>query len=154
MRATYEKGAAMPGKIVVGYDASDASTRALNFAVERAKAEGTGVIIAHVLEWSPYSFLTPEEIEERHKRRSEELKRAEEAVVAPAVKALADSGLQVETAMKFGHIADTLCRIANEEGASQIVVARTGETGLASRIFGSVAGSLIQSAPVPVTIVP
>ncbi len=144
----------MSGKILVGFDASDASQRALNFAVERAKAEGCTLVVAHVLEWSPYSFLTPEEIEERHKRRTLELERAKTAVLDPALKALAASGLTVETALKFGHIADTLCAIAKETGASQIVVARTGETGLASRIFGSVAGSLIQSAPVAVTIVP
>ena len=59
----------MSAKIVVGYDGSEASNRALEFAVERAREEGGSIVVAHVLEWSAYSFLTPSELEERHKRR-------------------------------------------------------------------------------------
>jgi len=69
----------MSGKFVVGYDGSEAAQRALDFAIDRAAAQGGSVLIAHVLEWSPYSFLTPNELEERHKRRREELERAETA---------------------------------------------------------------------------
>lgn len=144
----------MSQKIVVGYDASSSAQSALEFAVKIAKAQGYSVIIAHVLEWSPYSFLTPTELEERHKRRGEELERAETAVLAPVVKKLKDSGVEVTTALKYGHIAETLCDIAKEAGASQMVIGRTGHSGLSSRLFGSVAGSLAQAAPVPVTIVP
>ena len=66
----------MPTKYVVACDGSSASGRAVKAAVEQAKLTGASLLLVHVLEWSPYSFLTPEEIEERHKRRSEELKRA------------------------------------------------------------------------------
>ncbi len=144
----------MSHKIVVGYDDSDSAKSALAFAIEVAEARGGSIVIAHVLDWSPYSFLTPEELEERHKRRSEELERAEAAVLAPAVKSLKGSGLKISTALKYGRIAETLGNIAEEAGAKQIVIGRNGEPGLTSRVFGSVAISLAQSAPVPVTIVP
>ena len=144
----------MPKKIVVGYDGSESANRALSFAVDRAKAQGGGIVVAHVLEWSPYSFLTPNELEERHKRRNEELARAEEAVLNPVVASLSGSGVSIETSLKYGNIADTLCAISEDCNAGQIVIGRQGESGLASRLFGSVAGSLAQSAPVPVTIVP
>lgn len=143
----------MSGKIVVGYDGSDASNRALDFAVERAQKTGASLVIAHVLEWSPYSFLTPTELEERHKRRGEELNRAKSALMDPVVAKLADSGVAVETVIKYGHIADTLSAIC-KDGASQIVIGRDGKNSLGARIFGSVAGSLVQTAPVPCTIVP
>jgi nucleotide-binding universal stress UspA family protein len=144
----------MPQKIIVGYDGSETGQSALDFAVDLAKARGADLVLAHVLEWSPYSFLTPEEIEQRHKRRKEELERAETAVLAPVVKKLQGEGVTVTTVLKYGHIADTLCKIATDENASQIVVGRTGESGLSARLFGSVAGSLAQASPVPVTIVP
>lgn len=144
----------MSHKIVVGYDGSDSAKAALAFASDLAKTLGGSIVVAHVLEWSPYSFLTPTELEERHKRRGEELKRAEAAIIAPAVESLKDSGLQVETALKYGNIATTLGNIAGECGANQIVIGRNGEPGLSSRVFGSVAISLAQAAPVPVTIVP
>ncbi|MEI4194555.1 universal stress protein [Roseovarius sp. E0-M6] len=144
----------MPDKIVVGYDGSDGAKRALDFAVEKAKAQGGSIVVAHVLEWSPYSFLTPTELEERHMRRGEELSRAEEHVLSPVVDQLKGSGVEIDTALKYGNIADTLIAIAKEAKANQIVTGRQGESGLASRLFGSVAGSLAQSSPVPVTIVP
>ncbi|MCK0141669.1 universal stress protein [Aliiroseovarius sp. F20344] len=144
----------MSHKIVVGYDGSDSANAALAFATDLAKTLGGSIVVAHVLEWSPYSFLTPTELEERHKRRGEELARAEAAILAPAVESLKDSGLQIDTALKYGNIATTLGEIAGECGANQIVIGRNGEPGLSSRVFGSAAISLAQAAPVPVTIVP
>lgn len=144
----------MSRKIVVGYDGSAASQRALDFAITRATAQGDSIIIAHVLEWSPYSFLTPSEIEERHKRRKEELDRAETAIIAPMMKKIEAAGVPVTSTLKYGHIADTLCKIAEDEGAALIFIGRMGQSGLSSRIFGSVAGTLAQVSPVPVTIVP
>lgn len=144
----------MSHKIVVGYDGSDSAKSALDFAIEVARARSGSIVVAHVLDWSPYSFLTPEELEERHKRRSEELTRAEKAILAPAVESLKDSGIEIGTALKYGRVAETLASIAKDEGAGQIVIGRNGEPGLSSRVFGSVAISLAQGAPVPVTIVP
>ena len=144
----------MSGKFVVGYDGSEASNRALDFAVERAKMQGGSVLVAHVLEWSPYSFLTPTELEERHKRRNEELARAKSALMDPVVERLADSGVSVETEIKYGHIAKVLADICKSSGAAQIVIGRDGESSLGSRVFGSVASTLAQAAPVPCTIVP
>ena len=141
-------------KIVVGYDGSEASRRALDFAISRAGAQGDSIIIAHVLEWSPYSFLTPNEIEERHQRRKEELQRAEEMLIQPMVRLVEAEGIPVSTAMRYGHIAETLCKIAQDENAALIFIGRMGHSGFTSRIFGSVAGTLAQASPVPVTIVP
>ncbi|TCO72827.1 universal stress protein [Rhodovulum euryhalinum] len=144
----------MTGKILVGFDGSDSAARAVDYALGHATAEGAGLVIAHVLEWSPYSFLTPEELAERHKRRNEELARAESALLAPLLERLSGTGVPVETELKYGHIAETLCGIATDHGASQIVIGRTGHSLLAARLFGSVAGTLAQAAPIPVTIVP
>ena len=144
----------MTNTIVVGYDGSESAERALEFAAERAKSQGVSVTVAHVLEWSPYTFLTPEELEERHARRTEELKRAESVVVAPVLERLAGQGIEASADIKYGHIADTLCQIATDRGANQVVIGRTGHSSLTSRIFGSVAGTLAQVSPVPVTIVP
>ena len=144
----------MTGKIVVGYDGSAAGRRALDFAIERAQAQGASVLVAHILEWSPYSFLTPEELEERHKRRNEEMKRAEDAILTPVMEKLADKGIQVESLIQYGHIAEKLTQIAKETGAMQLIVGRDGQGSLAARMFGSTAGTLVQISTVPTTIVP
>ncbi|GGH26673.1 Nucleotide-binding universal stress protein, UspA family [Cribrihabitans marinus] len=145
----------MTTRFVVGYDGSTASRRALDFALERAEASGAEVLVAHILEWSPYSFLTPNELEERHMRRKEELARAESALIAPLKSELEASPVPVETTLKYGNVADTLCALAKDSGATQIFIGRKGEGGgFAARVFGSVAGTLAQCAPVPCTIVP
>ena len=144
----------MSDKFVVGYDGSEPARRALEFAAARAQAQGGKIVLAHVLEWSPYSFLTPTELEERHKRRREEMARAEEAVLAPVVAELTDRGVPVESVIRYGNIAEILGKIASETGAVQIIVGREGHSALEARIFGSVAGTLVQTAPVPCTIVP
>lgn len=144
----------MTGRYVVAYDGSPAGRRAVDFAVALAGATGAEIVVAHVLDWSPYSFLTREEIAERHKRREEELARARSALLAPLTKALRAGGTEVETEIRYGKVVDTLLAIARDHRAAQIVTGRTGEAGPANRLFGSVAGTLAQVSPVPVTIVP
>lgn len=144
----------MSNTVVVAYDGSNSADTAINFAVDLAKSLGASLVVAHVLEWSPYSFLTPNEIEERHVRRQEELERAETAVVAPVMEKLKAAGVTAEATIKYGQVAETLISIAQEASATQIVMGRTGHSSLSSRLFGSVAGSLAQVSPVAVTIVP
>lgn len=144
----------MPGKILVAVDGSDAGARALAFAHARAKSEGWSLMLVHVLEWSPYTFLTKEELEERHARRKQELARAEAAIITPMAAKFMGQGVEIETAIKYGHVTETICDVATEIGAKEIVTGRTGNSGVMSRVFGSVAGSLAQVAPVPCTIVP
>lgn len=144
----------MSNVIVVGYDDSPSSQRAVEFAKGLAKEAGASLVIAHVLDWSPYSFLTPTELEERHKRRKEELSRAEDALLKPVVENLAAEGLKVDSVIRYGKIADTLCEIATEKGAQQLIIGRIGEDGVIARFFGSVAGAVAMSSPVPCTIIP
>ena len=70
---------------LVGVSDGGGSNSAVDFAANRAKASGASVTILHVLDWSPFSFLTPEELNERHKRREEELGRGQTAIVDPIV---------------------------------------------------------------------
>jgi nucleotide-binding universal stress UspA family protein len=144
----------MSEKIVVAYDGSDSAQRAVDLAIARASANGAEVVVAHILEWSPYSFLTPSEIEERHKRRTKELDRAETAILAPVLDRIAKAGVSVSSELRYGHIAETLCTVATENSASEMIIGRTGHSSLSSRIFGSVVGTLAQAAPCAVTIVP
>ena len=144
----------MTARYLVACDGSPASGRALKLAIAHAKTTGASVILAHVLEWSPYSFLTPEELEERHQRRQEELERAREALVDPLKAAVTDEGVEVEAVIRYGHVAETLVKIAGEEAAAQIFIGRTGHSGFAARVFGSVAATMAQLAPVPCTVVP
>ena len=144
----------MSAVFVVACDGSSVSGRALKLAIEQAKLGGASLVLAHVLEWSPYSFLTPEELEERHARRKKELQRAQEALIDPLLKAVNDEGIEAKAVIRYGHVTETLTEIAKQEGAAQMFIGRTGQSSLAKIVFGSVAAALAQVAPVPCTIVP
>jgi nucleotide-binding universal stress UspA family protein len=143
----------MRGTVLVGVDGSDASRRAVEFARDRAEALGVGLVLVHVIPWSPYSFNTPEENEMRHTRRQAELVYAKEQVLEPAMALVGDVAPCV-TVARHGDRAETLSAIAREHDAAHILVGRTGEGRLRARVFGTVPGQLIQIADVPVTVVP
>jgi nucleotide-binding universal stress UspA family protein len=144
----------MSKKFLVACDGSPASGRALKLAIEQAKMCGGSILLAHVLEWSPYSFLTPEELEERHKRRNEEIKRAETALIEPLAEDVRGEGIEVESVIRYGHVNETLVDIAEKEAVSQMFIGRTGHSSLSKIVFGSVASAMAQIAPVPCTVVP
>lgn len=143
----------MTDTYLVGFDGSESSQRAVDLAGTWAKTSGATVHLVQILEWSPYSFQTPEELAERHKRREEEIVRAN-AALQPAVEKLAQTGVPVTSEVRHGHAGDLLCEITGERKASQVIIGRTGGSALASRILGSLAITLAQTSPVPVTIVP
>ena len=144
----------MEDTMLVGVDGSDTSRRAVDFAAARAKAGGARLVVAHVIEWSPYTFNTPEENEVRHKRREEEIVCAKTQVLDPLVRELRAGGLDVDGVAQHGHATQVLCDLARELGATQIFIGRRGVSKIAALLFGSVAASLVQVSQVPVTVVP
>ena len=107
-----------------------------------------------MIEWSPYTFNTPEENEERHKRREEELTTAHERVLDPMMNSLESEGIETAGIVRHGHVADVLLQIGKEQNAGEIIVGRIGQTTISSLLFGSVAAKLIQLADVPVVVIP
>ncbi len=139
---------------VVGIDDSEGSIRAAQYAVDHASKTKAAVKILHVLEWSPYSFLTPEELEERHKLRRQELERAKSAIVDFLVNKIKTGDVSVEGDVRYGHVAESIHQYCGEINATHLYVGRHGGGGLSTRLFGSVPGALVQSAKIPVTVVP
>ena len=141
-------------KLVIGLDGKSSGEKALDFAKGMAaRVDSCELIVVYVIEWSPFSFQTAEENAQRHKRREEEISIAMERVLNPAVASLKEAGLTARAIVRHGDVADTIDEIAHQEGATQIIVARSGAGGLTSRIFGSSTANLVMHARVPVTVV-
>lgn len=140
--------------VVVGVDNSDASTRAVEFAVARAKHNDWKVVLVHVIPWSPYSFQTPSENEHRHREKQRELAAASEQVLVPMARIAEEGGVPHTEVVRHGKPSDTIADVAADSGAVHIVVGRTGDGGLREAVFGSVASRLVQHAHLPVTVVP
>ena len=144
----------MKNNVILAIDGSVGSDRALAYARQRAELQGASVIVAYIIEWSPFAFSTPEENAERHARRENEVARAKASVVAPAVTYLKEAGVKVTSVVRHGSPAETLLRVAEEYEAAQIIIGRRGQSTIKSLLFGSVAANLIQTATVPVVVVP
>lgn len=150
MKARYD----MSMKILVGLDGEQVGGAALDHAIEIAKqVRGCTLQVAYVIEWSPFSFQTAEENEERHQRREEEIALAKAKIVEPAVSYVTEQGIEAVGTVRHGNVADVLNAIAIKDDARLIVVNRAAERGISARVFGSVTGNLVMSAAVPVTVV-
>ena len=55
----------MTNKILVALDGSDGGKRALAAAASHAKLTQADLILSYVIDWTPYSFHTPEELARR-----------------------------------------------------------------------------------------
>lgn len=144
----------MTAKIVIGLDGTDTGERALTFAKEQSsRNDACELLVIYIIEWSPFTFQTAEENEQRHKRRDEEIDLATTRIVTPAVTALREAGFNASGLVQHGDVAETLNRLAVENGASQIIVGRASADGFTKRIFGSSTQNLVMHADVPVTVV-
>ena len=144
----------MSEKILVALDGSEGGKRALQAAVTQARLTEASLVLTYVIDWTPYSFHTPEELAERHQRRESEIERANSSVLAGEVAAVEAQGVAVETEVRHGRIAETLVDMAKEFNVSQVYIGRRGESRMHTMIFGSVTAALIQTTEVPVTVVP
>lgn len=144
----------MSATFMVAVDGSDGSRRAAQFATERARREGGALLLVHVVDWSPYDPVVPQDMGNRHLDRDAEIDRAQNDLLDPLVESLASEGLEIGCLVRHGHVAEALSSIAEERGVTQIFTGRRGRSRLAALIFGSVASTLVQVATVPVTVVP
>ena len=139
---------------VVGTDGSECAKRAAGLAASRARESQGQLVLVAVIEWSRYSFLTPEELDSRAKDKKAETTRAQEQVLAPLKAGLELDDTSIKTLVRHGHAAEVLRDVAQEEGASQIFIGRHGRSPLEAAVFGSVTNKLLRITDVPVTVVP
>ena len=76
----------MKKSILLGVDGSSGGGKALWHVLATIDPDTVGIVLTYVIEWSPYSFNTPEENAERHKRRESEISRAKAGDDPPAQK--------------------------------------------------------------------
>ena len=144
----------MTEKIIIGLDGTETGERALAFAKRLAsRMDACELLAIYVIEWSPFTFQTPEENEQRHKRREEEIELATTRIVDPVVNALKEAGFKASGLVRHGDVAETLNKLTVETGGSQIIVGRGSSDGFTKRVFGSSTQNLVMHADVPVTVV-
>jgi nucleotide-binding universal stress UspA family protein len=139
-------------RVVVPTDGSDASFAAVPHALALAERFGAAVEVVSV-------------VDERTRLRLYNVGTALEDVVgglestadravAQVESRAAERGLDVTTAVVEGLPPRAICSHAETTGASLVVLATHGRTGLAQYLLGSVAERVVRNATVPVCTVP
>jgi nucleotide-binding universal stress UspA family protein len=115
--------------ILVGYDDTEASQRALARGIELAKAFGADLLVtsvAPILEAAGRSAgpLDPTDMPERHRAELEKAKNQ-----------AADAGVATQLVLAVGHPAEVIVDVARDKDADMIVVG-TRELSFYQRVLG------------------
>src|SRR5262245_12369444 len=133
--------------IVLGYDGTDASERALARTGDIAAAFGSSVIVTSV------SGTMGGAVHAGGASDPTDPREGHEALLDEATKKLAGLGVQAESVLALGSAGEAIVELAEERNADLIVVG-TREPGFFERLFGhSVSGSVQRHARCDVLIV-
>ena len=141
----------MPDSVLVAFDGSPPSERALTYAVENfpnATITATYVInpIDSIVDVESGGLPVAEQWYDDAQERAT-------AIQTTARTLAADHGVELKTVTGVGKPAREIVRYAAEHDIDQIVMGSHGRSGIGRAILGSVAEAVTRRARVPVTIV-
>jgi nucleotide-binding universal stress UspA family protein len=140
--------------IVVGTDGSDTAGKAVNEAIDLAKAIGARVSLVSAYEPVPQARLreearqTPADLQWMVNPREEV-----DQTLNDAAALVREAGVEVETFAREGAPADAILDVAEERDADLIIVGNKGMTGARRFLLGSVPNKVSHHAPCSVLII-
>ncbi len=140
-------------KILLATDGSEYSLQSLQKVIPLAKAMQAKLTILSIAEEMPLlkgtEGLSREELETLYNSINKEA----ELGLENAQKLFEAEGLDVETSLKAGKPAETICAVAEDGGFDLIVIGDTGRGGLKELFLGSVSNKVAHCAKTDVMIV-
>ena len=140
--------------IVVGTDGSETAGKAVNEAIDLAKAIGARVSLVSAYEPVPQARLreearqTPADLQWMVNPREEV-----DQTLNDAAALVREAGVEVETFAREGAPADAILDVAEERDADLIIVGNKGMTGARRFLLGSVPNKVSHHAPCSVLII-
>jgi nucleotide-binding universal stress UspA family protein len=137
--------------ILVPIDFSDASRKAVQYAVPLARQFGSHLLLVHVVpvhyfvgsEFGPVDVPIPER---------ELIENSEQALTRFAGEEIGNT-VPVTTRVSRGQPVHEIVAVAQQAGADLILLSTHGHTGLKHVLLGSVAENVVRYAPCPVLVV-
>jgi nucleotide-binding universal stress UspA family protein len=134
--------------ILLAFDGSDCSNKALVYAGSLAEQYGAALWLIHVFPHTS-DLLGYEDFEKLFARR----KSAGQSVLDDALQKLDKSGLKVRTELLEGPEADSILKTAESSQADLIVMGTRGFGAVKGLLLGSVSRKVIHYAACPVMVV-
>jgi nucleotide-binding universal stress UspA family protein len=144
----------MADPILVPFDGSEAAERALIWAAAAARAQQVPIHLLAVVEWTYFGVQNPMELAQAQSEHIAEVLRLRNEVLAPRAERLRAAGIDAELTVEPGPVTATILDIAERLHSQLIVVGRRGGSRLSKLLMGSTSSALVQTAPVPVVVVP
>ena len=146
-----DRAQAKPSKVLLSFDGSSFSDRAVEYVIQRARNDGP--LDLHLLNVQfpidsghARMFATEQEIEAYH--RDEGLK-----VLARARARLDAAEVPYTYHVLVGHVAPTIARFAKEQRFDKVVMGTHGRSGVTELLLGSVAQNVVRRIKIPVALV-
>lgn len=135
-------------RIVIGYDGSEHSKKALDAGLLMAQKLGSSLVVVTVLR-APEFSATIDEIDESLNHAEKQVRPQLEELK----KVCSVQGVEIETAILKGHPAESIVKFASERKADLIITGTRGIGGFKSLVIGSVAQKVVSYSKVPVMVV-
>lgn len=147
-------------RLLVAVDGSRQSERALEHAIDLARATAASVTLVHAVDPDVYTEAGVEPVsslaDAANKLLQEDVDDAEERgerLLSSAVAFADEHGVPVESELVYGDPVESVADFAEAEGFDGVFVGHRGLSDRAERALGSVAKGLVEHSSVPVTIV-
>ncbi|MEA4856815.1 MAG: universal stress protein [Solidesulfovibrio sp.] len=135
--------------LIVCLDGSPLSLRALDLAIEASRCQPADILAVTVVEALSFFDCQAKDCEAAFAHILREPKR----VLAEAQAYAAERGAAIRTLAEPGRPAETVARIARQEGADAIYIGSQGKDDVEKLLLGSVSTRLVQIAPCTVVVV-
>lgn len=144
-------------KIVVAFDGSTQSQKALDWAIDLsllAKAQVIVVKVTEMMDLSEMSELYEAGATEALVKEIEELLEADRKLMQETIVAIGERrGVVLTTALLHGNVAAAIIDFAKENDIDLIVAGTKGHGVLEELLIGSVTRNLVSLSPIPVLVV-
>ena len=130
-------------RILVPLDGSGSAESVLPVVRSLCRQHASQIILARVIEQEPFDSEPPED---SLQLADAYLKQAASTLRAPRIRA--------KTVARVGSVPESLLAVATEERASLIAISTHGGATSETAPFGTVAGYLLRSSPIPVLAIP
>ncbi len=135
-------------KVLVAYDGSKASKKALDKGVELATKLGGDLLLLSVTE-----PVCPIGISEADCARMDEILKNETEGILDGIRGeLEKKAIKVKTLVKKGSPADEIVKLAEREGVDTVVIGSHGRHGAKKFFLGSVSSRVAERAPCSVFV--
>ena len=157
-RSKEDKTSIFPTKILLATDGSEQAALAAQTAADLANKTNSELHIVHVrariTPHYPGYYIGPEVVEEAEERERKHLDREAQRLLDTQVEQVRAAGGSVaQPHLRFGRPDEEIVALAEELGATLIVLGSRGRGGIRRALMGSVSDSVVRHAHCPVLVV-